>query len=228
MIRVAVNGAFGKMGLVTTSAISSNCDMDLVGTWGKDDNLQLSLQQTTVDVIVDFTLPHCVFQNTITAIEHKVCPVVGATGLTSAQLKEIEDACKANNTGCVIAPNFSISAVLMMQFAAQAARFMPSSAIIEMHHPDKVDSPSGTAITTANLMQQSTKTKEQVPINSVRLPGMFAHQQVIFSAAGERLTIQQDCTNREAMMQGVQLAIKHAFNSKNMTFGLEDILRDAI
>ena len=179
MIRVAVNGALGQMGQVTVAAVQAHHAMDLVGAWDKADCLSAVLSTVQPDVMIDFTLPHCVFDNAQLAIEHGVRPVIGATGLTNDQVSVLQTQCAAQALGGLIAPNFSISAILMMQLSQQAARFMPNVEIIEMHHPNKVDAPSGTAKATAALIAGADA--DQVPIHSVRLPGMFAHQQVILA-----------------------------------------------
>ena len=168
MIRVAVNGALGQMGQVTVAAVQAHHAMDLVGAWDKADCLSSVLSREQPDVMIDFTLPHCVFDNAQLAIEYGVRPVIGATGLTNEEVTVLQAQCAAKGLGGLIAPNFSISAILMMQLSQQAGRFMPNVEIIEMHHPNKVDAPSGTAKATAALIAGSDV--NQVPIHSVRLP----------------------------------------------------------
>ena len=235
MIRVAVNGALGKMGVVTVAAVEAAADMTLVAALDKQDDLAVALKQQQPDVLIDFTLPECVFANTITAIEVGVRPVIGATGLSLDEIDTLQQQCAKQSLGGIVAPNFSISAVLMMQMAQQAARYLPDVEIIEMHHPDKVDAPSGTAKATAEMIalgregegilgsHPAARCVAGVPIHSLRMPGMFAHQHVIFSGAGERLTLQQDCTDRRAMMPGVLMAARYVMESSQLHYGLDKL-----
>ncbi len=234
MIQVAVNGAQGKMGRLAVATIEAAPDMTLVAAWGRSDDLPSSLAVCQPDVMIDFTLPDCVFKNTQLAIEHGSRPVVGASGLSSDEIARLQSDCLAHSLGGLIAPNFSISAILMMQMAQQAARYFPHAEIIEMHHPNKIDAPSGTAIATAERMEGMSPAVSGnhpaphcvsgVPIHSLRMPGLFAHQQVIFSREGERLTLQQDCSDREAMMPGVLMAIRFVMQASELHYGLDAAL----
>ncbi|MBV54107.1 MAG: 4-hydroxy-tetrahydrodipicolinate reductase [Coxiellaceae bacterium] len=229
-IRVAVSGARGKMGRITVIAIDNEPDLNLVATINREDDLEAVLKQALPDVLIDFTLPGCVFRHAKIAITLGIRPLIGASGLSESNIEYLKQQCQLQALGGLIAPNFSISAILMMQMAQQAARYFPHAEIIEMHHPMKVDSPSGTAIATAQRMDGMTIASEDhpasqcvqgVPIHSVRMPGMFAHQQVIFSRDGERLTLQQDCSDRQAMMPGVVLATRYVMKATALHYGLD-------
>ena len=229
-IRIAVSGARGKMGRLTVIAIDKEPDLELVAAINREDDIEAMLKQTSPDVLIDFTLPNCVFRHAEIAIALGVHPVIGASGLSESDIECLQQRCQSQSLGGLIAPNFSISAILMMQMAQQAARYFPHAEIIEMHHPLKVDSPSGTAIATAQRMDGMTVASthhpapqciQGVPIHSVRMPGMFAHQQVIFSREGERLTLQQDCSDRQAMMPGVVLAARYVVGATALHYGLD-------
>jgi 4-hydroxy-tetrahydrodipicolinate reductase len=193
--------------------------------------------------MVDFTRPDVVFQNAKTALELKVAPVVGTTGLTAEQKEELKKISEANNTPIFIAPNFAIGAVLMMLMSKQAAKYLPNVEIIELHHDKKLDAPSGTAVQTAEMIREVRKSMKQghpdekeklegargaeidgMRIHSVRLPGFVAHQQVIFGGLGETLTIRHDSMDRASFMPGVVLACKKVLNLKGMTVGLDKLL----
>lgn len=217
-IKVCVIGANGKMGHMTVDAIKAADDMTLIATCGSKDKLADILNSHQPDVAVDFSLPHVVFENTIALIEHGVHPIVGATGLSNANIADISRLASTKHLGGIYAPNFSLGAVLMMQFAQQAAKHFPSSEIIEMHHDQKVDAPSGTAIRTQQMMGTDT------PIHSVRLPGLFAHQMVMFGSRGETLTIRHDAQDRACMMPGVLLACRQVSSLGGFVVGLESLL----
>lgn len=217
-IKVCVIGANGKMGRVTVEAINNADDMTLVATCGSQEKLEDILATHQPDVAVDFSLPHCVFNHTMTLIKSGIHPIVGATGLTAAQLTDITKFAAEKQLGGIYAPNFSLGAVLMMQFAQQAAKHFPANEVIEMHHDQKVDAPSGTAIRTAELMGTDPT------IHSVRLPGLFAHQMVIFGGPGETLTIRHDAQDRRCMMPGVLLACRQIMGHSTFLVGLESLL----
>ncbi len=233
-IRVAISGYQGKMGRMAVAAIEKEPGLALVATIGRQDDLLRALKQDQPDVLIDFTLPDCVFQHARLAIAAGVRPVIGASGLTQNNIASLQRDCQTQQLGGIVVPNFSISAVLMMQMASQAARYFPHAEIIEMHHPKKVDAPSGTAIATAERMQgmatamsndhPAAHCVDGVPIHSIRMPGLFAHQQVIFSREGERLTLQQDCTDRQAMMPGVIMATRFVHQSSEFHYGLDAAL----
>ncbi|PHQ80828.1 MAG: 4-hydroxy-tetrahydrodipicolinate reductase [Coxiella sp. (in: Bacteria)] len=216
--RVLVTGAHGKMGTLSVDAIQQAPTLELVGTCSSADNLSELLITHQPDVVVDFTLPHCVFDIAKTCIEHNACPVIGTSGLTDTQLDELKTRCDAKKLGGLFAPNFSLGAVLMMTYAQDAATYFKHAEIIELHHDKKVDAPSGTAVHTRNKIGRDT------PIHSVRLPGLLAHQEVIFGAPGETLTIRHDALDRKCMMPGVVLACEKVIQLKTFVVGLDAIL----
>jgi 4-hydroxy-tetrahydrodipicolinate reductase len=203
VIRVAVAGAAGRMGATVCEAVDGAPDMELAGR--ADPMLDTTLEQAIADarpeVAVDFTQPDTALANAMTCLEAGVHVVIGTTGFDPAPLYG------ATGANVLIAPNFAIGAVLMMRFAAEAARHMAKAEIVELHHPAKLDAPSGTAARTARLMAEATG-GEQPPIHSVRLPGLVANQEVILGDVGQTLTIRHDTTGRESFMPGVLLAIR--------------------
>jgi 4-hydroxy-tetrahydrodipicolinate reductase len=221
MIKVLVNGASGKMGVYTVAAIKAATDLELVATCNSQDNLEDALLQHTPDVAVDFTLPHCIFVNIQLMIKHNVHPVIGTSGLTPENIKEITKACSEKNLGGIFAPNFSVGAVLMMKYAKEAASYFSYAEIIERHHEKKVDAPSGTAAHTQQLVQQYI---QSVPTHSVRMPGVFAEQEVIFGGQGETFTISHKAIDRECMMPGVVLACEKVTKMSQFVIGLEHLL----
>lgn len=232
-IRVVINGANGKMGQVSVAAIDAATDLELVGKTNKGDDLAQVIADTRADVVVDFTEPACVYHNTLLIIDAGACPVIGTTGLSLDEIIQLQSRAKAKNVGGVIAPNFSISAILMMRYARDAARYLPDVEIIETHHPQKKDAPSGTAKKTAEMIasvRPSDVNDEShyyhgVPIHSVRLTGCFAHQTVVFGNQGETLTIRHDAMSRESMMPGLIIACRTAVNSRELYYGLESVLQ---
>ncbi len=217
-IRVIVNGAKGRMGAETVKAVSADPDLELVAETDLGDDLSETIINTKAEVVVDFTIPKVALSNVKQIITAGAHAVVGTTGLTQADLKDLGSLCAKNNVNCLVAPNFAIGAVLMMKFAKAAVKYMPKAEIIELHHDKKLDKPSGTAIKTAHLMGKD------VPIHSVRLPGLVAHQEVIFGGVGQTLTIRHDSITRESFMPGVVLAIKKVQSLKGLVYGLEKIL----
>jgi 4-hydroxy-tetrahydrodipicolinate reductase len=221
-IAVAVLGAAGRMGRTTAAAVEAAPDMELVATVDPrlgGQTLEDALE--TADVVVDFTQPEAVLGNVRLAVKAGVHCVVGTTGFDQAELERI---C-AEGTGKVIAaPNFAVGAVLMMRFAQEAAKVMAKAEVIELHHEAKVDAPSGTALRTAALIEAAAK-KGPVPIHSVRLPGLVAHQEVVLGDLGQTLTIRHDTTSREAFMPGVLLAIRRVRGlDRSPVVGLEELL----
>ena len=213
MIAVAVAGAAGRMGQAVCSAVEGAEDMELVGR--ADPALDTGVAEVLgeADVLVDFTVPETVVRNAREAVGAGVHVVIGTTGF---DLRELDGLSGAN---IFIAPNFAIGAVLMMQFAAEAAKHMASAEIIELHHDTKVDMPSGTAARTAALMGGD------VPVHSVRLPGLVAHQEVILGDVGQTLTIRHDSIERTSFMPGVLLAIRRVGELKDSpVVGLERLL----
>jgi 4-hydroxy-tetrahydrodipicolinate reductase len=215
-IRVAVAGAAGRMGQTVCGAVEAAPDMELTGRADPALDVPLADAITDADVLVDFTIPTSAVANAREAARAGVHVVIGTTGFDPA---ELEDATGAN---IFIAPNFAIGAVLMMQFAVQAARHMAKAEIIELHHDRKVDAPSGTAARTAALMSEASG--KAVPVHSVRLPGLVAHQEVILGDVGQTLTIRHDSTDRESFMPGVLLAIRKVQAlTESPTVGLEKL-----
>ncbi|CAN5383957.1 4-hydroxy-tetrahydrodipicolinate reductase [soil metagenome] len=242
MITILLNGAHGRMGQETHKALLLEPELQLVGELGRADDLATAIKNSKAQVVIDFTNPSQVFANTVTIIEAGLHPVIGTTGLTPLQIVELQELCATKKLGGIIAPNFSIGAVLMMRFAAEAAKYFSAAEIIEFHHQDKEDSPSGTAIKTADMIasarQQTPQLKQSrevitgargalhrsVPIHAVRLAGIVANQQVIFGGKGETLTIQHNTINREAFMPGVILACKKVVQLDKLVYGLEYML----
>ncbi len=270
MIPVVVNGAAGKMGKEVIKAIASAEDLTLVGAvdknptiLGKDigeiagcgalevpvlDDLEsvlvLATQYPIQGVMVDFTHPDSVYDNVRSAIAYGVRPVVGTTGLSPQQIQELADFAEKASTGVLIIPNFSIGIVLMQQAAIQAAQYFDHVEIIELHHNQKADAPSGTAIKTAEMLSelgkkynpQKVEEKENltgargsvcgdnIRIHSVRLPGLIAHQEIIFGAEGQIYTLRHDTSDRSCYMQGVLLSIRKITELKSLVYGLEKIL----
>ena len=213
MIRVAVAGAAGRMGETVCGAVSAAADMELMGRADPELGVSVGEVLADTDVLVDFTVPDTVVANTREAMGAGVHVVIGTTGF---ELRELEGLSGAN---VFVAPNFAIGAVLMMQFAAEAAKHMAAAEIVELHHDGKLDKPSGTAARTVELMGG------QVPIHSVRLPGLVAHQEVILGDVGQTLTIRHDSVDRQSFMPGVLLAIRRVGSlSESPVVGLEKLL----
>lgn len=237
-IKVIVNGAQGKMGVVTKTAIENEADLAFVAGTDQDDDLAKTIKATHADVVVDFTTPQAIFSNAQTIIAASAHPVIGTTGLTIEQVHSLQNECDTKKLGGIIAPNFSIGAVLMMKYAEDAARYFPDVEIIEMHHQQKVDAPSGTAIKTAQMISQSQLKKNNGPhkdrargdchhgvsIHSVRLPGLFSTQSVIFGGDGQLLTIRHDSLNRDSIIPGVILACHKVMTLNHLVYGLENIM----
>jgi 4-hydroxy-tetrahydrodipicolinate reductase len=222
-IRVAVAGAAGRMGQTVCRAIEAAEDLELTGRADPALGTTLAEVLDSADVLVDFTIPATAVANAREAIAAGVHVVIGTTGFDPRELDDLRGA-KAN---VFIAPNFAIGAVLMMRFAAQAARHMAKAEIIELHHDTKVDKPSGTAARTAALMAQASGRGEPPPIHSVRLPGLVAHQEVILGDVGQTLSIRHDSTDRESFMPGVVLAIRRVGSlTESPLVGLERLLED--
>jgi 4-hydroxy-tetrahydrodipicolinate reductase len=269
-IRVGVSGAAGRMGRAVVKAVweaeglylASAIDTQQVGEDPGDlagightgleigNDLRATLRATDTHVLVDFSLPDAVMENAIDALEAGAAPVIGTTGLSQGELAELDQLARRKGLGVFVAPNFAIGAVLMMQFAAQAARYLPDVEIIELHHENKLDSPSGTALLTAqkiaharqeaqvNPLPRPANTVEKargargahdhatghVPVHSVRLPGFVAHQEVIFGGVGQTLTLRHDSTDRTSFMPGVILAVRKIGGLRGVTVGLEHLL----
>ena len=241
MIKVAVLGAKGRMGSEVVKAVTAANDMELHATVDLGDSIE---SVKGADVVVDFTNPENVMKNLEFLISNDINVVVGTTGFDAGRLAQIEGWLASHpKVGVFIAPNFAIGAVLMMEFSKQAAPYFESVEIIELHHPNKVDAPSGTAARTAELINKArTNSSKQpdatntglegargakvgdVPIHSVRLRGLVAHQEVLFGGLGETLTIRHDSLDRAGFMPGVLLGCREIIKTPGLTIGLEKFL----
>ncbi len=218
-IRVAVAGAAGRMGQTVCRAVEGAEDLELTGRADPALDAPVASVLPSADVLVDFTVPTSAVANAREAVAAGVHVVIGTTGFDPAELDGV------NGANIFIAPNFAIGAVLMMQFAVQAARHMAKAEIIELHHDRKVDAPSGTAARTAALIAAASESGATPPIHSVRLPGLVAHQEVIFGDVGQTLTIRHDSIDRESFMPGVLLAIRRVRGlTQSPVVGLEHLL----
>jgi 4-hydroxy-tetrahydrodipicolinate reductase len=243
VIKVAVVGAKGRMGQAAVEAVKGADDMHLVAA--VDMGVPpTALAQAGADVIIDFTTPDAVMRTLKTCIASGIHCVVGTTGFTEERLDQVREWCAENPTvGVLVAPNFGIGAVLMMRFAAMAAPYFESVEVIELHHPDKVDAPSGTATHTAQMIAQARvgmpaapdATEHEVagargtridgiPVHSVRLRGLVAHQEVLLGGLGETLTIRHDSLDRSSFMPGVLLGVRRVGAHPGLTVGLADYL----
>lgn len=245
MIKVGVLGAQGKVGSAVVAGVKKVDDLELAAEINKGDSLQ-TLVDEGVDVIVDFTTPNAVMDNLEFCINNGIHCVVGTTGFDDARYQQVRDWCAANEgVGVLIAPNFAISAVLTMAFARQAAPFFESAEVVEFHHPNKLDAPSGTAVKTAQGIAQARKeagmdampdATEQaldgsrgadvdgVPVHAVRMQGMVAHEEVIFGTTDQSLTIRQDSYGRESFVPGVLTGVREVANRPGLTIGLDEYL----
>ncbi len=254
MIRVIVTGAAGKMGREVVAAVGAETDMEVVaavdpmhageaiGALTVTSDLAATIAETTPDVLVDFTHPSVVALNARIALEAGVHCVIGTTGLATEVVEELASIA-APGTCLFVAPNFAIGAVLMMRFAAEAARFMPHVEIIELHHDRKADAPSGTALRTASLIADARASVpaspgreteiaegargalvDDVSIHSVRLPGLVAHQEVLFGGQGQTLSIRHDSIDRTSFMPGVVLAVREVGKHTGLVVGLEHLM----
>ena len=271
-IPVLVNGAAGKMGREVVKAIAAANDMTLVGAVDQNPDLQgqdigeiagcgtleipvtgvnefqpmlaMAAQEKQPAVMVDFTHPDSIYDNIRAAIAYGVRPVVGTTGLSAQQIQDLAEFADKASMGCLIIPNFSIGMVLLQQAAMQACQYFDHVEIIELHHNQKADAPSGTAIQTAQMLAEFGKSfnpaavteteklagargsqaEGNIRIHSVRLPGLIAHQEVIFGAPGQIYTLRHDTSDRSCYMPGVLLAVRKVIGLKNLVYGLEKLL----
>jgi len=264
MIKVAVTGALGKVGREVVKTVFESEETTLVAAidkfeTGKDigevlfnqkygvvisDDIEKTFSDVKPDVVVDFTQPSIIFENAKKYMNLGVRPVIGTTGLKPEQIAELKKLSEKKNVSCLIAPNFSTGAVLMMKFAKEAAKYFDNAEIIELHHNQKKDAPSGTAVKTAELMAEANdnfttgncdetelmqgargaKAKSEIHIHSVRMPGYSASQEVIFGSSGQILTIRHDTSDRQCYMKGVMLAVKHVYSHKDFIYGLDNIM----
>ena len=244
MIKVGVLGARGRMGSEVVKAVTEAPDLELVAALDLGDSLD-SLVANGAQVVVDFTTPDSVMANLEFLIANNINAVIGTTGFDDARIAKIKSLLASSKSGVLIAPNFAIGAVLMMEFATKAAKYFESAEIIELHHPNKVDAPSGTAARTAELMAKSRKeaglapmpdatstsldgargaTVGDIPVHSVRLRGLVAHQEVLLRGIGETLTIRHDSIDRVGFMPGVLLGVRQVVTHPGLTFGLENFM----
>jgi len=219
VIRVAVSGAAGRMGQAVCAAVDAADDLALAGRADPALDVELTAVLDDADVVVDFTHPDAAVGNARTALAAGVHVVIGTTGWAEDDLRA---ACHGARANCFAAPNFAIGAVLMMRFAAEAARHMAAAEIVELHHAAKLDAPSGTAARTAALMAPALG---EVPIHSVRLPGIVADQEVILGDVAQTLTIRHATTDRTSFMPGVLLAVRRVADlPESPVIGLEHLL----
>ncbi|MEH6945853.1 4-hydroxy-tetrahydrodipicolinate reductase [Bacillus sp. JJ634] len=262
-IKVIVAGPRGRMGLEAVKLVHNTEHFDLVAVIDRKHNggnlsdvegfqgidapifsdIKECFSKVEADVLVDLTTPEVGMYHTETALQYGIRPVVGTTGFTKEDLAKLDALTKEKGLGCIIAPNFAIGAILMMKFSQMAAKYFKDVEIIEMHHDQKLDAPSGTAAKTADLIssvreakvQGHPSEKETIPgargadvegmrIHSVRLPGLVAHQQVLFGSAGELLTVRHDSFNRGSFMSGVKLSVETIMNLDVLVYGLENII----
>jgi 4-hydroxy-tetrahydrodipicolinate reductase len=235
-------GPFGKMGSTLREAIAETTDISITGVVSPEhvgescecgdqtlttfDSLEsLAASTTPPDVIVDFTFADACFANAMYAARNGIDFVTGTTGMTAEQTSQIEKENATRGSNAIIASNFSVGAVLMMHYAAQAAQHFERAEIVEIHHTRKKDAPSGTAKTTQNMMVEASEfTHDDIPIHSIRLPGVVAHQNVYLSAPGEVLRIEHDANDRTCFMSGILLAIRHVEQGSGVIYSIESLL----
>jgi len=223
MIRVVVSGAAGKMGETVCEAVEAADDLELTGRADPELDTPLADVLADAEVVVDFTTPATALDNAREVLAAGVDCVVGTTGFDLDELRSVAEGGESG-AHCFVAPNFAIGAVLMMQFARQAAAHLPECEIVELHHDAKKDAPSGTAKRTAALIAD-VGGRVHEPIHSIRLPGLVAHQEVIFGGEGETLTIRHDSIDRASFMPGVLLAVRRVGELTDpFTVGLEELL----
>ncbi|MBM6753756.1 MULTISPECIES: 4-hydroxy-tetrahydrodipicolinate reductase [Lactobacillaceae] len=254
MPKVLIAGYTGAMGRYATDLVNNLPGFEITAGLAPHDadtkmpataqiyHSLAEIEPGVAEIWLDFTVPSAVKANVTFALQHGFTPIVGTTGLTSADVAELQALAEENGQGGLIAPNFGMSAVLLMKFAKEAAAYFPDADVIEMHHGDKKDAPSGTALTTAQMIAagrqsapQPTVSEESVSgalganvdgvaVHAVRLPGYIAHEQVLFGGPGEALTIRQDSFDRASFMSGVKVALQKANQLTSLVFGLEEIL----
>ncbi|MBL8047136.1 MAG: 4-hydroxy-tetrahydrodipicolinate reductase [Chthonomonas sp.] len=264
VVKVCLVGACGRMGQEVVRAVANDLDVeiavavdrenvgrtlrDVVGPIAPDlvigDKVGAALDAEECHVLVDFTHPTSAAGHALSALKRGVAVVVGTSGISQPEQREIAMAAEESGTPAMIVPNFAIGAVLMMKFAAEAARWLPNAEIIELHHDAKADAPSGTATQTAQVIADARLREPEkhrdilkvegarggdvrgVRIHSIRLPGLLAHQEVLFGSRGETLTIRHDSTDRTGFMDGVKLCCRRVWSLSGLTVGLDALLRD--
>ncbi len=262
-VKIVVAGPRGRMGKEAVLLVTSTNEFELVavidhkndgkrlgeldGFSGLEapiyENIEKCFEDHYPDVLIDLTTPEVGMYHTRIALQYGVRPVVGTTGFSDDDLIELDSICKQKELGCIIAPNFAVGAVLMMKFSKLAAKYFQDVEIIELHHDQKLDAPSGTAVKTAQMISEVRSPKQQghpneketikgarganfegLHIHSVRLPGLIAHQQVMFGSEGQTLSIRHDSYNRTSFMSGVKLAVETVMNIDTLVYGLENII----
>ncbi len=246
-IKVHVHGALGRMGSTVVAAVAEAPDMELCGSTDKDDDLVAALAKSQPQVVVEFTIPEAVEANVRSILDAGIHVVAGTTGLAADKAAELGQLAQEKGVGFLLAPNFAIGVLLMQRFAREAVKSFPDVEILELHHQMKLDAPSGTAIHTASLIAETAARhdlqlnaqrlaeteilpgsrggcKDQIPIHSVRLPGLLAHQEVMFGGPGQVLTIRHDAMDRRAFMPGVLLGIRQILSRKGLWDSLEHFL----
>lgn len=245
MTKVGVLGAHGRVGTAIVEAVEADDSLTLAAALDHGDDLQ-QLVDSGAEVVVDFTVPDAVMANVEFCVKNGIHCVIGTTGWTEERYNQVREWLKASpETGVLVAPNFAISAVLTMKFAEIAAPFFESAEVIELHHPNKKDAPSGTAVHTAEGIARARKNAgmgeqpdateqtldgargadvDGVPVHAVRMTGMVAHEQVIFGTRGQSLTIKQDSYDRESFVPGVLIGVEKIGNNPGLTIGLESFL----
>ncbi|WP_047980058.1 4-hydroxy-tetrahydrodipicolinate reductase [Ornithinibacillus contaminans] len=256
--KIVIAGPRGRMGSEAVQMVLRENDFELVGCIDRivsdvpmlnDNHIPVFLDaeecfyKVNPDVLIDLTNTETSYNHCIMALQKQIHCVVGTTGFTNAQLTDLKTIAHANKTGCIIAPNFAIGAILMMQFSKIAAKYFSDVEIIEKHHDQKMDAPSGTAVKTADLIKTIREPKKQghpeeteimpgargaddegIHIHSVRLPGLVAHQEVIFGGEGQTLTIKHDSISRSSFMDGIKFSINQVIKLKEFVYGLENVL----
>ena len=242
MVTVIVNGAKGRMGSEAVNAINNDPELQLVGKCDFGDDLAQLIKTTGAQVVVDLTAASAGFSNTEIILNAGACPVIGTSGFQVEQVKQLQALAQQKQRGGLIAPNFSIGAVLMMKFAAEAAKYLPDVEVIEAHSPQKEESPSGTGIRTAELIaaariKAATPCSDKeliegargaelhsVKLHSIRLPGVVAQQTVFFGGQSETLKIEHNSQHRESFMPGICLACKEVVKRNELVYGLEFLM----
>ena len=244
-IKVAVLGSKGRMGAEVVKAVNSASDLELVASIDQNDDFNI-VKNSGAQVAVDFTTPDVVMKNIELLISAGISPVVGTTGFSDERINSVKKMLDAKSgVSARLVPNFSIGAILMMRFARAATKFYDSAEIIEYHHPNKIDAPSGTAIRTAQIIAEERQLNnlsknpdataseipgargsniEGIPVHAVRMQGLVAHQEVVFGSMGETLTIRHDSFDRESFMPGVLLAIRNISKKPGLTIGIDDLI----
>ena len=244
-IKVAVLGSKGRMGAEVVKAVNSASDLELVASIDQNDDFDI-VKNSGAQVAVDFTTPDVVMKNIELLISAGISPVVGTTGFSDERINSVKKMLDAKSgVSARLVPNFSIGAILMMRFAKAATKFYDSAEIIEYHHPNKIDAPSGTAIRTAQIIAEERQLNnlsknpdatafeipgargskiEGIPVHAVRMQGLVAHQEVVFGSMGETLTIRHDSFDRESFMPGVLLAIRNISKKPGLTIGIDDLI----